>query len=199
MYKITCLLALSLLTSATLVAQVHPSAEGVGGDSMWVGAEISTFNPDYGCLHASPFTCWNHQLLGFSPYADTRRMFYSRISAEGQARFLHWRGPGSLTESSYMAGPRVALYQFRQITLNGKLLAGYARLTVPKNYVGSGTYFAYAPGVLVDYKVSPRLIVRADYEQQFWPNFKGIRTATTDGTGGLTPNGLSIGVSYALR
>ena len=78
-------------------------------------------------------------------------MFYSRVSAEGQARFLHWRGPGSLTKSSYMAGPRAELYRLRQITLSGKLLAGYARLTEPHNYVGSGTYFAYARGVLLEY------------------------------------------------
>jgi hypothetical protein len=43
------------------------------------------------------------------------------------------------------------------------------------------------------------MFLRGDYEYQFWPTFKGIHTATTDGTGALTPNGLSIGVSYALQ
>jgi hypothetical protein len=126
-------------------------------------------------------------------------MFFSRVSAEGQARFFHWHSWGGMTQSSYMAGARVQLYQFRQMTLNGKLLAGQGRITVPKGEVGSGTYFAYAPGVLLDYRISPRLIVRGDYEDQLWPGFKGVHTATTTGTGGLTPNGLSIGVSYALR
>ena len=107
MYKKLCLLALSLLTSATLFAQGHPSAEGIGDDAMWVGAEISTFNPDYGCMNASPFACWNHQLLGFSPYVDTRRMFFSRISAEGQARFeIRWRVDRQISAKGIGSGCR---------------------------------------------------------------------------------------------
>jgi hypothetical protein len=198
MYRKLCAIALSVFTSATLLAQIHPSAEGGAGSSARIGVELSTFNPDYGCANSSPFSCWTHQLVGIAPFMDTRPMFFSRVGVEGQARFLSWRGPGSLSESSYMAGPHAGLFRYRQISLSGKMLAGKARLSV-SNGAGGGSYFAYAPGGVVEYQVKPRLFLRADFEQQFWPNFKGIRTRTMDGTGGLTPSGLSLGVSYAIR
>src|SRR5579871_2553155 len=131
MYRKICLVALSVSLSASLFAQIQPSAEGGGGGSAQIGAEISTFNPDYGCLHSSAFTCWNHQLLGIAPFMDTRQMF-PRTGFEAQARFLHWRGPGSLTESSYMFGPRIGLYRIKGISLNAKVMFGRANLTVPK-------------------------------------------------------------------
>jgi len=150
-------------------------------------------------MQSSPFTCWNHQLIGISPYLDTRRFLFSRAALEVQTRFLHWRGPGSLTQSSYMVGPRIGLYHYHQLSLNAKALVGKAHLTVPKGAQGGGSYFAYAPGALIEYRLNRKMFMRADYEYQFWPSFKGIPTSTTDGTGALTPNGLSLGVSYALR
>lgn len=201
MYKRLCLFALSVLVSATLFAQTKPAAEGAGGGLVWVGAEISTFNPDYGCLNSSPFSCWNYQLLGISPYIDSGSLFFPRLTLESQARFLHWRGPGLTTESTYMAGPRFRLYRYKTVTLSGKFLIGKAHMTLAAKDPGpgAGSYLAYAPGILVDYRLAYRWSLRADYEQQFWPNFKGIPTKTTTGTGGLTPEGLSLGFSYAIR
>jgi len=199
MYKKLWLLVSTLVVSSTLFAQVVPTVEGNRSGSMWVGAEISTFNPDYGCINSSPFSCWNHQLLGIAPYVDTRTLFSPRVRMEAQARFLHWRGPGFLTESSYLAGPTFRLLQYRQLALSGKLLVGKAKLTVAKPAAGGGSYLAYAPGAMVDYKVARRMYLRVDYENQFWPSFKGVRTHTTDGTGALTPTGLSVGLSYAVR
>lgn len=199
MYKTLCLVALSVFASVTLLAQTLPSGEGGGiTGSARIGAEISTFNPDYGCLHSSPFSCWNNQLFGIAPFVDTREMFFSRMSVEGQARFLHWRGPGKMTQSSYMVGPRVRLFHYHQAALSGKMLFGTGHLSVT-NGAGSGTYLAYAPGAVVEYRVMRRLFVRADYEEQMWPGFKGVHTSTTNGTGALTPNGLSLGVSYAIQ
>jgi hypothetical protein len=199
MYRKLCLLALSLFASTTLFAQVQPSAELGGGGTAQIGAEITTFNPDWGCLHSSAFSCWTHQLVGISPYMDSRQIMFSRTAVEAQARFLHWRGPSNVTESSYMMGPRVGLFRYRQISLNAKLMLGRAHITVPPKHAGTGNYFAYAPGGLLEYRLNRRLFIRGDYEYQFWPTWKGIHTATSDGTGALTPNGLSLGVSYALR
>src|SRR5579863_1789381 len=100
------LIAVCFLVSMSLTAQAPPSAEG-RNISIWVGASVSTFNPDYGCSDNSPWSCLSHQLIGISPYADTSGLLFGRIGAEGEARFLHWHGPDSLTEASYMAGPRV--------------------------------------------------------------------------------------------
>ncbi len=199
MYRFLCIFLSSLLLSATLSAQSLPSAEGPRV-SVWVGAELSTFNPDYGCSDNSPFICGGQQLIGVAPLVDANHLFFPRLGAEAQARFLHWRGPGAgLTESSYLAGPRFGLLSFkRTIFLSGKLLVGSANLHLPSSAAGSGTYFAYAPGGVAEFRITRRLTARADYEYQVWPYFKGVPSATTTGTGGLTPNGFSLGVSYAI-
>jgi hypothetical protein len=190
------LVAVSLLFSVPLAAQTSPSAEGPG-ISYWIGAAVSTFNPDYGCTNASPFSCWNHQVIGMGPYVDTSSIFFGRISAEGEARFLRWHGPADMSQDSYLAGPRVRLWRYRSLNFTGKILFGAARLTVPAPAVGTGTYFAYAPGAAFNYRFARRLSARIDYEYQSWPGFKGAKTG--GGHGGLTPNGFTIGVAYALR
>ncbi len=185
--------AVSLLISVPSIAQTSPSAEGPGV-TVWVGASVSMFNPDYGCKNNSPFSCWGNQLIGFGPYVDTNSFLLGRIGAEGEARFLRWHGPVGLTEDTFMGGPRVRLWHHRALHATAKFLIGEARLNVSNNGVGTGNYFAYAPGGAVDYRVSRRLAARLDYEYQKWPTFRGA-----SGNKGLTPNGFSVGVSYAIR
>ena len=114
MRRLAWLVAAALLiVSTTVSAQSHWSAEGAGM-TVWVGAGISTFNPDYGCKSDSPFTCGSHQLLGVSPFVDANHVLFRRLGFEAQARILPWRGPGDgLSESSYMAGPKVSIARFR--------------------------------------------------------------------------------------
>lgn len=192
MRRLAWLVAAALLIlSTTVSAQSHWSAEGAGM-SVWVGAEISTFNPDYGCKNDSPFTCGSHQLLGVSPFVDANHVLFRRLGFEGQARILPWRGPGDgLSESSYMAGPKVSIARFRSVGFSGKFLAGGAHITLPGHAPGSGQYFAMAPGFIANMRVSRRVFARAEYEYQLWPNFLG--------GGGLTPNGFSFGFEYALK
>jgi hypothetical protein len=187
------------LLSATLCAQSNPSAEGPGF-SVIVGAGFSTFNPDYGCGNSSPFTCWNHQLIGISPFVGANRMVFQRLYLEGEARFLYWHGPANgLTESSYLGGPSFHLLHYRKrLLFSARFLLGGAQITIPNDSVGSGNYFALAPGAVFDYRMTKRLSARAEYEYQIWPSFKGIPTATTTGSGGLTPNGFTFGVSYTI-
>jgi hypothetical protein len=190
MLKILSLISSCLVLSATLFAQSLPSAER-GGVSVWVGAEVSTFNPDYGCSDASPFTCWDHHLWGIAPFVDVNRLIFQRLGAEGEARFMPWNGPAGLTQSNYLAGPRFGLVHFRnRYFFSGKFLMGLGHLDATSNGVGSGNYFAYAPGAVFEARVKKRLSARVDYEYQIWPSFLG--------GGGLTPNGFSFGLSYAL-
>ncbi len=190
MLKILSLLASCLVLSATLFAQSLPSAER-GGASVWAGAEVSTFNPDYGCVDASPFKCWDNHLWGIAPFVDVNHLIFQRLGVEGEARFLPWNGPSGLTQSNYLAGPRVGLVHFRtRLFVSGKFLMGLGHLDVAGHGGGAGNYFAYAPGATFDVKVKKRLTARVDYEYQIWPSFFG--------GGGLTPNGLSFGLSYAL-
>jgi opacity protein-like surface antigen len=155
---------------------------------------FSTFNPDYGCPSDALFSCFTRQLVGVVPYADYNHLF-NRIGVEGEMRWLNWRGPGSgIKESNYMGGLRVRLITYKKrVSLNAKVLAGDAHFS-SANVVGRGNYFAFAPGMTLDYRITRRVAVRADYEYQMWPNFNG----GTGGSGGLSPNGLTFGVSYRL-
>lgn len=190
------LVAVSLLLSVPLAAQTSPSAEGPAV-SYWVGASVSMFNPDYGCPNASPFSCWGSQVIGIGPYLDTSSLFFGRISAEGEAHFLRWHGPSGLTQDSYLGGPRVRLWRYHSLNVTGKILFGAGSQNVPAPNVGTGTYFVYAPGGALNYRFARRLSARVDYEYQSWPGFKGIHSGS--GHGGLTPNGFTVGVAYAVR
>lgn len=177
-------------------AQVAPSAEGSRtGVSFWVGASVATFNPDYGCRNGSPFTCWDHHLIGVGPYLDTNYFLHDRIGIEGEARLLLWNGPATLVQTSYLAGPRVRLFRGRELSVAGKFLVGRASLDVPGHAIGGGGYFAYAPGLQIDYRLTRHVAARVEYEYQRWPGYPPFK----GGGGGLTPNGFSFGLSYAIQ
>ena len=195
MPKVFYLVAAFPLLFVPSAAQVHPAGEGgAGGISVWVGASISTFNPDYGCSDSSPFSCGEHQLIGVSPYVDTNYFLFDRVGAEAEARFLFWHGPATLIETSYLGGPRVRLFRTGNLNLNAKFLLGTGHMDVPGHALGGGSYFAYAPGASIDYRVTTYVAARVEYEHQFWPGFP-----TNKEGGGLTPNGFSFGVSYAIH
>jgi opacity protein-like surface antigen len=166
---------------------------------VWAGAGISTFNPDYGCKDSSPFTCWDHQLLGITAFGDANHIIFQRLGVEGEMRFMPWKGPGGLDESSYLAGPRIGLLRYRRLMFSGKVLIGAGHISLSNHNPANGTYFAFAPGAIIDYKLTNRLVARGEYEYQIWPSFTGYAPGTPSaGSGGLTPNGFSVGISYAF-
>ena len=195
MFKTLCLPALIVLMSAALSAQVAPPGEGPWRPApVWFGAELSTFNPDYFCQNSSPFSCWSQQKVGVSTFIDMNRLLLRRVGAEGEARFLHWSGSGLLSMTNYLAGPRVELVEHKGLALHGKFLVGDGSMTLHKGLAGSGHFFVLAPGIVAEYRLAGRVTARAEYEYQRWPSFKGTGT----GKGGLTPNGLSFGLSYLI-
>ncbi|HVT99456.1 MAG TPA: hypothetical protein VHE33_18275 [Acidobacteriaceae bacterium] len=194
------IVALLLLPTA-LIAQSSESATG-GEATVAAGVEFSTFNPDWGCPTSAPFGCQT-QLYG--PTAVFNFDLHQKYGIEGEARWLHWHGNGGFVESNYLVGPRYRLYRFSRMTLWGKLLMGGGWITTP-NYPAAGSlkgsYFAYAPGATVNYRLTRMIALRADYEFQLWPSFAGPPTYDPS-TGkviqhqsGLTPNGVSVGVVY---
>ena len=194
-FYLFAVLTLSVVPSA---GQVAPAGEGGRtGIALWVGASISTFNPDYGCPNSSPFSCWDHHLIGIGTYLDTNYFLFDRVGAEGEVRLLLWHGPATLIEDTYMAGPRVRLFRARDMNLNAKFLVGRADLDVPAPAIGGGGYFAYAPGVAIDYRLTRHLAARVEYEYQRWTGYKPFKSGA-NGPGGLTPSGFSFGVSYAI-
>lgn len=194
MLRNVCLLVLCLLISAAVLAQSAPSGEGPWRTvPIWVGAEFSTFNPDYGCNSASAFACWNNHLYGITTFATADHLFRG-LGIDAEARLLHWGGPGYMTQSSYLVGPRLEVFHFRQLTASPKFSFGESRISLQHGLAGSGSYFAFAMGAVLDYRLASRVSARVDYEYQRWPTFKGDGS----GQGGLTPNGFSFGLSYML-
>jgi hypothetical protein len=196
MFKKKLLLVLvvfSLIVSAPVMAQSKESATAAA-HRLLVGAEISTFNPDWGCVNGSAFTCWNAHLVGVAALADVNHLWRG-LGVEGEARWMHWGGPGDgLVESNYLVGPRYQLYRKMNFAFYGKGLVGKSRITRSFNE-GQGSYFTLAPGGTVEYGIAWRMVIRAEYEYQFWPQFQGLPGQPAHG---LTPNGFSFGVGYRL-
>jgi len=186
-----------LLLSVPLAAQIAPSAGGTG-ITIWVGASLFTFNPDYGCADNSPFSCGEHQIIGVAPYVDTSSFMFRRIGLEGEARMGLFHGPVTLIENSYLGGPRVRIFRYRDLSFSGKFLLGQGHLDVPAPALGGGNYFVYAPGAIFESRVAKYVNVRVEYEYQRWPGFKCFQCSNS-GSGGLTPNGFGFGVSYAIH
>jgi hypothetical protein len=189
-----------LLLPGALLAQSPKSA--VGGEAgLWAGAEFSDFNPDFICASNVVFNCAD-DLVGPTALFDFN--LTSKIGAEGEARWLRWNGASNQKESNYLLGPRYRVWRHSRVSLWVKGVAGGGWITTP-NYprAGSlqGSYLAYGLGGTVDYRLSRRLILRADYEYQIWPSFAGPVTYSATGApiyhnSGLSPNGVSVGVNY---
>jgi hypothetical protein len=195
------LFAILLLVPAALIAQSSESATG-GEATMSAGFEFSTFNPDWGCANISPFGC-AAQLYGPTALFDFD--LHNKYGIEAEARWLHYHGLGGEVESNYLAGPRYRLARLHRFDLWFKLGIGGGWITTPYYpAAGSlkGSYFVYAPGGVIDYRLSRHIFARADYEYQIWPSFAGppAYDSTTgkvvQNNSGLTPNGLSVGVAY---
>lgn len=194
MLKKICVLTVStLLMGASLIAQSRPAATS-NPISISVGAEGSLFNPDWGCVSSSPFSCGSRQLEGVTALVDINHV-RGKFGAEGEARWLHWGGPGGgLVESNYLLGPRFQALRFHKLTGDVKILLGGSWITLP-NGLGNGSYFTIAPGATAGYRLTRRIQVRVDYEYQFWPSFSGIQGLPNNG---LTPNGFSAGFTYRV-
>ncbi len=172
-----------LLTPVAMHAQVAPAAKG-GFSNLWVGGEYSTFNPDYNL----------HRLTGIGVYADYD--ITHKLSAEAEARFLGviTAQDGNETQKDYLIGARYVPIHWRRFSPYVKLLAGGVWIQFPGT-IGNGSYFAYAPGGGVDYRISNRFSARADYEYQVLPSAPNIPNQSSNG---LTPNGFSFGVAYRV-
>ncbi len=168
----------------TALAQVHQAA--VGADRhIWVGAEFSRFNPDYG----------PQDLDGIGIYANST--IYGKFGAELDARFLVLNQFQGETEKNFLIGPTYRAYQWHRYSVNAKLLVGVDTINYPGN-VGYGSYFAFAPGGDVEYQLTSRFRLRAGYEFDFIPSAPGYVFTAPRPSNGLTPHGFNIGVSYRV-
>ncbi|MFZ0662830.1 MAG: hypothetical protein WAM66_09070 [Acidobacteriaceae bacterium] len=172
----------SLLFTATAVyAQVARSVNG-GGGAFWAGGEVSGFNPDYGAP----------RVIGPGAIFDLN--VTPKVGLIGEARWMHWHGAGGETQSDYLIGGKYRIYRYRRFDFDAKMLIGGVWIKFPIG-IGSGSYFAYAPGGFVDYHLSHNFRIRGGYEYQVLPSAPNIPGQPSNG---LTPHGFSAGVEYRV-
>lgn len=170
-----------IFSAAAVYAQVATSV--VGGEGvLWVGGEFSQFKPDYGST----------ALIGLGTGFDFN--VRPKIGVIGEARWLHWHNSndGNETQSDYLIGGKYRIWRFRKFDFDAKGLVGGVWIRFPGD-IGSGSYFAYAPGGFVDYRISPKFRARAGYEYILLPSAPNIPGQPNDG---LTPHGWSAGIEY---
>ncbi len=180
------ILILSLiLASGAAYAQVAPSVRG-GDSTLWVGGEFASFNSDYDT---------RSRIVG--PGVDVNYNFTRKLGVVGEARWLHWNGDDSQTQSDYLGGAQYSFLRFHRFTFNAKFLVGGVWIKYPVHATGgsTGSYFAYAPGASADYRLTRRLAVFGAYEYQILPSAPGFAGFPSNG---LTPNGFSVGIKYRL-
>lgn len=178
--KFTLLIAFLSLTACSLAAQaVHA---GVQQLDLLAGVEGSYYTPNFG----------PNNMYGAGAYVniDWRR----GLGAEGEIRFLEWPSYYGESQSTYLGGPRYFFLPNSRWRPYGKFLVGGGKMDYPFN-IGQSSYFVMAPGGGLDYILSHRWRVRADYEYQIWPSAPHIFFQQ----GSMKPNGVSIGIAYRIR
>ena len=183
------LILLSLFAGVPrLFAQAGPTASRAG--DLLIGAGYTSAESDYGSRYT-----------GFGIYGDFD--FSRHFGVEANFHKVN-RGNGStLYEKTYEVGGRY----FRTYSI----FVPYAKIMVgrgvfnyppypppaPQNQASANlAYNMFAGGLGTDIKVRPYLYLRADFEYQKWPGFKG----TIDGpANGLTPELFTFGAAYHFR
>jgi hypothetical protein len=156
-------------------AQAHETAGGPGSSA---GGGASVFQIDYG----------QRYLAGFTASVDMHPTW--RYGFEVEGRWLRYNTDEGVTQSNYLVGPHVNIWEFGPLVPYGKFLVGGSRMAFPFGY-GQGTFFTLAPGGGVDLRVGDRFTVRADAEYQVWNDF---------GTyGSLHPYGASLSLMYRIN
>jgi opacity protein-like surface antigen len=155
---------------------------GVQQATLIAGVEGSNFTPDFG----------PNRMSGVGTYVDID--WRGGIGAEGEMRFLPWGSYNGEMQSTYLGGPRGFFFPNSRWRPYGKFLMGGGKMTYPFS-IGESSYFVMAPGGGLDYILTRRWRVRADYEYQIWPSAPHVFFQP----GSMRPNGFSLGIAYRIR
>ena len=167
-----------LALAGSVSAQVVESANG-RRLKIYAGGEGSVFQPDYAGTEVA-YTSPN-RLYGYGAYVDAN--FTRWFQLEAEARFLNINQYLNINESTYMAGLRVPITQYKRFTPYGKVMFG---LGSGSFLTGQSTVLAYGGGL--DYRVKKRFVLRIfDIEYQNW-----------NVTPSLYPYGASVGLAYRV-
>lgn len=181
--KLALPVLLLLSTPTLLQAQAAPAAKG-GTGSIFAGGTYSFFQS--GNPEGTPTNLYTNWLQGIGGYFDLN--YNNMFGAEGEVRLLRFNQMNSVHEDTYTIGPKIT-YRHKKYEPYGKVLFGVGEINFPYSFAHGG-YFAMAFGGGLDYRVTPRLKIRAiDYEYQVWPGFLNHS---------LQPYGFSVGASYRI-
>jgi opacity protein-like surface antigen len=182
----TCLLSLVLSLALVLPSALHAQATAAAtrGGIAQAGVAYTYSNEDeYPGKHLQGLTIYGTFDLN------------NHIGVEGNVHLASlFKSYYDYKENSYDAGLRWAQH-YRKFTPYAKALVGFGHATAPypNQIVGGstpGTYFLFGLGGGLDYSISNKIIARADFEYQRWPNFPPH---------GLTPPLFNVGVAYRFR
>ena len=164
-----------------LSAQAAPAVLG-GDHTLWYGVEYSNLTPDFGPPQ---------RLIGVGGYVDYNGTAATPSKARRGSSLQQINGE---YEDNYWWAPR-SMSLPRKIPPLCQSPLGVGRINFPYE-IGNGSYFAIAPGGGLDYRLTRRINLRAEYEYQFWPAAPGIAGEPSNG---LKPDGFSAGFAYRFR
>jgi opacity protein-like surface antigen len=114
---------------------------------------------------------------------------FNHLGPEADVHFQTLSTPHGFVQDTYLLGPRYTIHKGR-FEPYGKVLGGFGHASVSGGtYVPNtpGTFFTIAFGGGLDFRVTPTVDVRGDFEYQDWLTF---------GPNGLTPTVTTVGVAY---
>jgi Outer membrane protein beta-barrel domain len=183
-------LLLGVISFAAVPALCQTVPQGTqGGIPLTVGAGYSNFYSDWS-ERISGYTIWGDYTLYNAPGA------LKGIAIEVLGRDLNYDRTGLDPKLRMRTGEGGLLYawrRYRHVQPYGKLLAGYGSInftTSDPNY-SHDTRTVLAEGAGVNFILHNNFVIRADFENQGWPNLFRHHS--------LTPRGFTIGVAYDFK
>jgi opacity protein-like surface antigen len=197
----------ALFFAATMPAFAQSAPAGI--QSVWradLGGGVSGFHDDFfgsGDLYGP--TLW------IDLYPNRGPHFLHGLGVEAEGRSVIFGGPQpnppgptlntTTGEITYGGGAIYEWRHFKNFTPYGKLLweQGIADFNVGVPHYSRDNRSVLAPGAGVEYRITRHIVIRADYEKQWWQRlFQNHQISTPTGIA-IEPRGVTVGASYQFN
>jgi opacity protein-like surface antigen len=177
--------------------QAAPQAQ-LGGIPLTLGAGYSYFDSDW---YRAPGHGGSNNIMGYTLWGEWT--FYKApgalagIAIEIEGRDLNFgRSSGADPRLRQVVGSGGVLYKWRHFRIfqpYGKVLGGYGGMNMTTTVPGfvHDTRTVVTVGAGADFVFHDNFIVRADFENQNWPQWQSFHS--------LTPRGLTVGIAYDFK